>query len=76
MMPADQKLVDPKLAVDKSKEEAQKEIEEMVLKFLIFLYLIITFKNFKNTKLAPLHGTRAFREFSKNKPYIRIPKVT
>ena len=30
MMPSDEKLIDPKLAVDKTKEEALKQIEEMV----------------------------------------------
>ena len=30
MAPANEKLIDPKLAVDKSKEESQKKIDEMV----------------------------------------------
>jgi hypothetical protein len=30
MMPSDQKLVDPKFAIDKSKEESRQQVEEMV----------------------------------------------
>ena len=64
-----------KLPFDLNLNDKSLELKETFLKFNK-RKIYITFKNFKNTKLAPLHGTRAFKEFSKNKPYIRIPKVT
>ena len=38
MMPSDQKLIDPKLLVDKDKEEAKRKAEEMVNIIKIFLF--------------------------------------
>jgi hypothetical protein len=57
LMPAEEKLVDPKLKNDPEKEESKRRVEEM------------------NVRLAPLHGSQAFKAFVTTKHPGRVPKL-
>lgn len=57
LMPATEKLTDPKIVKDTENKESKKKTEEI------------------NTKLAPLYGARAFKDYIKTTNPKRVPKL-
>ncbi len=57
LMPANEKLTDPKIVKDTENKESKRKTEEI------------------NSKLAPLYGAKAFKEYVRTANPKRVPKL-